>query len=267
MRILTFLTLLSLVVSTACRAADSYVQPERVLFVGNSLTYVGNVPAIYSALAVANGRPAISDMIVQGGATLTQRVSDGTVARALAGGEYTALVLQERGGDLICSFGPESCADSRAAIQTLAHLANQKGVSVVLLGTYQPNPVASQDLVEKEAAAAKEAGILYVEVSEKLRKLRSVAPELTWFASDGMHPGRDLALLNAVLVHQALHDSLPRADLLIVAAPVYGTTSGLTEDLRRADDPPPLLDTPSEVQYTSDTLEKLLNIISSTGSS
>src|SRR6056297_941890 len=79
--------------------------PDRVLFVGNSLTYYGNVPAIFSALAEASGKPVTSDMIVVGGAELTERVADGTVARALDERRYTALVLQERGGALIGSFG------------------------------------------------------------------------------------------------------------------------------------------------------------------
>jgi len=99
-----------------------------VLFVGNSLTYVGNVPAVLSALAAANGKPFPSDMIASGGATLTQRVSDRSVVRALETNQYTALVLQERGGDLICSFGPDSCLQSRQAIKALAILAKAKGV-------------------------------------------------------------------------------------------------------------------------------------------
>lgn len=265
MRILA-LTVLSLFVCLSCHATDANEQPERVLFVGNSLTYVGNVPAIYSALAVNNGRLVASDMIVRGGATLTQRASDGSVRRALAEGRYTALVLQERGGDLVCSFGPESCINSRATIKSLAALAKEQGVSVVLLGTYQPNPVASRILVEKEGAAADEAGIFYIEVSEKLQELRKVAPELAWFAADGMHPGKDLALLNAMLVHRALHGSLPNAEPLTVAAPIYGITTGLTETLRKADDPAPLPNMPNEVHYSSDTLERLLSLIGNASS-
>lgn len=268
MRILALLVLPFLIVCASCRAIDHrQEQSERVLFVGNSLTYVGNVPAIYSALAAANGRPATSDMIVRGGATLAQRVADGSVARALAARKYTALVLQERGGDLMCSFGPDSCIQSREAIKALASLAKQQGVAVVLLGTYQPHPAASRNLVEKESSAAEAAGIAYIEVSEKLQLLRRVAPELAWFATDGIHPGKDLALLNAMLVHQTLHGSLQKPRPLTVTAPIYGSTSGLTEALRQADAPPPLPDTPGEVRYTLDTLEKLLNTISSTGSS
>lgn len=56
--------------------------PQRVLFVGNSLTYVGNLPATFAALANANDQRVHSAMIVQGGATLEQRVADGSVVAA-----------------------------------------------------------------------------------------------------------------------------------------------------------------------------------------
>jgi hypothetical protein len=257
MRALALLALSLVLALTSCRAGST-ARPDRVLFVGNSLTYVGNVPAIYSTLAAANGDPATSDIIVRGGATLHQRASDGSVARALAENRYTALVLQERGGDLVCAFGPGSCVQSRQAIKALAGLARAKGVKVVLLGTYQALPSASRKLVEMEAVAAAEAGIQYVEVSEKLRQLRATAPELAWFATDGMHPGKDLALLNALLVHQALRGSYPKPEAITVKAPIYGISSGLTEELRQSDAPAPLPNTPGEVHYSSEAFRKLL---------
>lgn len=267
MRISALLAISILLTCASCTTQSSPKPPERVLFVGNSLTYVGNVPAVLSALAEANGEPVASDMIVKGGATLTDRVADGSVARALKEKNYTALVLQERGGDLICAFTPDSCAQSREAIKALVALAKEQDVNVVLLGTYQPLPEVSQRLIKEESTAAAEAGIPYIEVSEKLQQLRRTAPELTWLANDGMHPGKDLALLNAVLIYKTLLGSLPSPQPLLVNAPIYGSTSGLTEAVRSSDAPPPLPGTPTEVHYPSDTLEKLLGVFSSTGGS
>lgn len=263
MRLFALLAPAVLLICASCNTLTSPDRTERVLFVGNSLTYVGNVPAVFSALAAANGKPFASDMIVRGGATLTQRVSDGSIARALEERKYTAIVLQERGGDLMCSFGPDSCVQSRQALKSLATLARQKGLYVILLGTYQSDRTASRRLITEEASAAAEAGIPYIEVSEKLQRLRTTAPELTWFADDGVHPGKDLALLNAVLIHKALRGSLPSPGPLAVIAPIYGSTSGLTETLRQADAPPPLATTPGEVHYSSDTVGKLLGIAAS----
>lgn len=261
MRALLLLILFCALGSTSCRVFEPQDQASKVLFVGNSLTYVGNVPAIYAALSAAGGQAESAYMIVRGGATLTQRVADGSVAQALAESKYTTLVLQERGGDLVCSFGPDSCVQSRQAIKHLADLGRQKGVKVVLLGTYQPHPSFSRHLVEKESQAAAEAGIPYIEVSEKLQCLRSTQPQLAWFAPDGMHPGKDLALLNGLLIYQELQGALPAAQSLTVKAPIYGSTSGLSQALRAANAPPPLTDTPLEVHYPAETMAMLLSAV------
>lgn len=252
--------LLAFSTGVACSARHGAVDGQRILFVGNSLTYVGNLPAVYSALASANGHPTRSDMIVSGGATLSQRVADGSVREALSGGGYSMLVLQERGGDLACFFGQDSCMESRKALDELAGLARENGVEAVLLGTYQASPAASRNIVEAESAAAAEAGIHYAEVSETLQRLRESEPDLAWFADDGMHPGTDLALLNAIALHRVLHAALPAALPLEVSAPIYGTTSGLDSRPRRADDPPPLPATPSGTSYPASTLEAILRI-------
>jgi hypothetical protein len=185
-------------------------------------------------------------------------VTDGTVARALVKKHYTAVVLQERGGDLMCSFGPDSCKQSRQAIRALVSLAKKAGARTFLLGTYQGNPMASERLVEAESAAASEAAIPYIEVSRKLQKLRATSPGLGWFAPDGMHPGPELALLNATLLHQALLHKPARPISFTVSAPIYGSSSGLVENVRKAEDPPPLPGTPTGIEYTSDTLNTLL---------
>jgi hypothetical protein len=256
-----FVALLSLVGCVSHDARGPQLPPDRVLFVGNSLTYVGNVPAVLSALAAANGAPMASDMIVKGGATLSERVADGSVARALSERRYAWLVIQERGGDLMCSVGPESCVQSRHAIGELVRMGDAHGVKVVLLGSYQPHPTASRSIVQKESAAAADAGIAYVEVSETLRRLRDIAPDLVWFASDGMHPGKDLALLDAIRLHQVLRGRLPAPVPLTVKAPIYSVSSGLDAVLRSSDAPPPRSGTVPGMLYDAETIRRITEVV------
>jgi hypothetical protein len=237
--------------------------PMSVLFVGNSLTYVGNTPAVLDSIASANGGAVASDMLVKGGATLTQRFADGSIAVALAAKPYSAVVLQERGGDLMCSFGPGSCLDSRRSLQSIVAAARSSGARVYLLGTYQDDPRASKALVAAESAAAAEAGIPYIEVSEKFQVLRSSAPNMRWHALDGVHPGADLALLNAVSLYRELLGALPKSRPFTVKAPIYGITSGLTGTLRGAEDPAPLNTTPRGVRYSAASLRMVLRAMSS----
>lgn len=241
-----------------CTAQRPGKQPDHVLFVGNSLTYVGNLPAVFSALANANGHPVRSDMIVQGGATLSERVKDGSVVRALATKRYTTIVLQEHGGDLMCLPRRDLCIQSQRAIKSLAQAARNTSVNIVLMGTYRDQPWESRALVRGELRAAALAGIAYIEVSEKLQRLRRAEPELHWFQPDGVHPGKDLALLDAMLIYKQLYGSGPELKSFTVNALIYPGNSGQPQTSRAADATPSRVQIPVPVSYSSATIEKLL---------
>ena len=209
-----------LVASLTVCAPIQQKQPIAVLFVGNSLTYVGNLPAVFDALAASSGKKVQSDMIVRGGATLTQRVTDKSVERAVAAKHYDFVVLQERGGDSICSFGPTSCTESEASLRILAKAASQHGAKPIFLGTYQALPQVSQALVQAEAAAAG-SSIPYVSVSDHLARATQSQPNANWFYTDGMHPGHDLILLEAALLYRSIFGELPRNAGFTVTAPMY----------------------------------------------
>jgi hypothetical protein len=194
----------------------------RLLFVGNSLTYVGNLPAVLEALAASNRKPLESDMIVKGGATLTERVADGSVERALSARHYDYVVLQERGGDTICAFGPTSCKDAEASLGVLARVAVAHGAKPILLGTYQAMPQVSRELVGAESAAASRLSIAYVPVSDRFQTAIGSAPAAEWLFEDGAHPGHDLVLLEAALLYRQVFGALPSPGAFSVHAPMFG---------------------------------------------
>ena len=214
-------TILLLALLAVCVPMQAREKPVSVLFVGNSLVYVGNLPAVFDALAGTAGTPVRSDMIVKGGATLKQRVDDGTVERALKAKHYDFVVLEERGGDLVCAFTPESCAESAAAIGELGRLIRAQGAKPLLLGTYQGLPRASDALLSGEAAAATGAGMPYIAVSGRLAKGKASLPDAAWMHADGGHPGHDLILLDAVLVYTQMFGHAPPAVGFRVEAPMY----------------------------------------------
>lgn len=264
MRKLVFLGLLALLLCVPCSAKRLRAQPEGVLFVGNSLTYVGNLPAVFSALARANGHDVRSYMIVQPGGTLSERVADGTVPGALRQCGCRILVLQERGGDLFGSFGPDALAQSKRAVTALARAGRERGARVVLLGTYN-SPDVSHHLVLMEGAAANAAGIPYIAVSDLLWRLRKADPSLEWLRKEGWHPGNALALLDAMLLYKQLYGAYPAAKGFVVRAPIYGTHSGLKPEIRKADAPPPNPATPRSVAYSTVIVGKLLRLLGKPG--
>lgn len=250
--------LILLLACLPCNAQEPAQQADHVLFVGNSLIYVGNLPAVFSALANANGHPVRSDMIVQGGATLDDRVRDGSVVRALATNQYTTMILQERSGHLMCSLRAALCLQSQRAIKRLAKAAHDKGATTILLGTYQQQPWASLELVEGESRAAARAGIAYIEVWKKLQHLHQAEPELDWYQADRIHPGKDLTLLDAILIYRQLFGTVPEAKSFTVNALIYADNSGQAEDSPTTDATHPKVRIPTPVTYSSATIERLL---------
>ncbi len=206
----------------ACLGTASHAgeKPLQVLFVGNSLTYVGNLPAVFTAMAADNGHAAHADMLVNGGATLTRWLDSGAVPRALKARHYDYVILQERGNDFACGFGPQVCKDSRRALHALAGIARSAGARPILMGTYQIGHDASETLVAAESRAAKAEGMPYIDVSTALNEGRARVPYDDWFAKAG-HPGHDLVLLEAVLVYRQLYGGLPQSRPLEVRAPMF----------------------------------------------
>lgn len=249
-----WILLLMLLFAFAGCAAEP--QPGKALFVGNSLIYVGNLPATYAALSTANGHPLQSQMIVNGGAFLDERHVDGSVQRALAEHPPQLLVLQEQGGALLCMPDESTCTKSQAAIKALAKAGNEAGASVLLLGSYQPHPAASVRLITKEGEAAEQAGIPYVAISEALRSATAAAPDLQWYDADGMHPGPALTLLDAIQLYRTVHGRLPERGFS-VEAPIYLPKSGLDANLRNADERAPLADTPTHIDYPDAMVQRI----------
>jgi len=90
------------VVASHAAVHSVYAAERRILFVGNSLTYVNNLPGAFASLAPPDLSLSV-DMIARPGATLSDYVGDPVFDDAIASGRYTDVILQERGGMAFCA--------------------------------------------------------------------------------------------------------------------------------------------------------------------
>jgi hypothetical protein len=86
-------------------------QPLRVLFVGNSLTYVNDLPRMVQELSSAAGEPRslVVKQVAEGGFTLQQHWEGGRFLQALGEASWDIVVLQEQ------SLLPSLSKEQRAA--------------------------------------------------------------------------------------------------------------------------------------------------------
>src|SRR4051812_10943292 len=85
----------------ACLTALShkiFSQPQtfRVLFIGNSYTYVNNLPQIVADVASSMGDSLIFDSYTIGGYTLEQHFADTNCTNKIKAGGWDYVILQEQ---------------------------------------------------------------------------------------------------------------------------------------------------------------------------
>jgi hypothetical protein len=172
-----------------------------VLFIGNSYTYVNDLPGTLAQISLAPGaRPHIvTASVTQGGATLSD-LWGGTSARAaIAGGGFSHVVLQEQSETPPCSpvlfhqyadlFGGaiQAAAATPVLYETWARAdASSDYAAYPCLGGA---PTAMQDeLLVAYADAATEVGGVLVPAGEAWRALRDSHSPIGLFQSDASHP-------------------------------------------------------------------------------
>jgi hypothetical protein len=251
--------LLALLLPAAVCSADPPAATIRVLFLGNSLTYVGNLPAVFACLCDASGHKCSVEMIVKGGAALHDRAIDGSLDRPDVAQRFDYVVLQERGGDLIDLPDEAARKSAESAAESLVLTARRLGMKPILLGTYQPWP-SSDPLVAAESNLSAKLKLPHVAVSNYLECGKRENASLRWLYSDGMHPGSDLTLMMAMALHREIFGSYPPAVPITVRAPIYGASSGLTSE-SFASTQAVRPGTPTSIDYGATTLQSVSGVL------
>jgi hypothetical protein len=209
--------LLAMALPAWAQTAAPAPAPElHVLFVGNSLTYVNNLPRLLRAMAASQpGKPAITTMTYAApGGTVAERWADGHAAAALRDGHWDVLVLQERGGLLACMVDSErrqesECRASERAHRDFAELAGSRGSRVLLLATWGPDGDWQRRLDEaiRKLSGKLRAGgadVAVVPAGSTLRAWARRQPADAPAFPDGVHPGLPASLVIAAQLYRAV---------------------------------------------------------------
>lgn len=210
-------------------------KPLRVLFIGNSYTYVNDIPRMIRTLGETAGVPPRieSEEVTVGGARLADHWTTGTAQQKIALGGFHYVVLQ--GQSLEPVFSPESFADYATRFANEAVKVNARPTLYVTWarapgdGMYAftetgGTPDALQDRLTKSygAVAAKFPTALVVKVGEAFRASLAARPTLALHVEDRSHPSVAGSYLAACTFYVALSGHAVPA---IAAAP-----SGVTAD-------------------------------------
>lgn len=198
-------------------AAAAEPRELRVLFIGNSLTYVNNLPATVRALAAAQPAPVriVTATYAAPGGTVAERWKDGHAADALRNGRWDAVVLQERGGLLACLVDAElrsqaECRASERAHKQFAELASARGAHTLLLATWGPDETWQLKLDRAIKQLASRSSAQVVPAGSTLRTYAAQHPQPPTFP-DKVHPGLPATVIMAAQLYRAIVGSDARA--------------------------------------------------------
>ncbi len=208
--ILIVLLLLSASCPAATSAETAAPSKTRVLFVGNSLLYVNNLPRMASALAASQpGGPQVETAtFVAPGGNLAQRWDDGHAADAMRKGAWEVLVLQERGGLLACMADADKrqeaeCRNSQRAHRQFSELAKTRGVRVLLIATWGPDALWQQKLDRGVRTIARGSNAEVLPAGAVLRAYAATHPQAPLFDA-GFHTSLQGSLILAAQLYRAI---------------------------------------------------------------
>lgn len=178
----------------------------RILFIGNSHTYVNDVPGILQALADSGGDRKLAVMsVAPPNYALIDHVYDAETARQLAKGGWAYVVMQQ-------GWTPAGvCQDTlRLAASLFATPIEAQGGTPALYQTWPPanRPGQWQGTIESYRLAAKDIDGLLFPVAEAWLAARQRAPTLSLY-QDGLHANTAGAYLAALVMYARIFDTTP----------------------------------------------------------
>ena len=198
----------------------------RVLFVGNSLTQVNDVPGMVRALAAAAGLAWTVEAQLAGGAGLQDHWGRGLVQARIREGDWDAVVLQQ---------GPSSLEESRVTLRHWARVFDELvresgGRSALYMVWPERSRFAWFDRVrDSYALAARDVDGWFLPAGQSWRVAWEEEPALQLYGGDGFHPAVAGSWAAALTIFGGLSEH-PLDDL---PAPA-GMDSTTAERLRRA---------------------------------
>lgn len=202
-------------------------RPRRVLFIGNSLTAVNDVPGLVAALASAAGKPLHVEAVTLSGASLDDHWQEGSARRRLApGGERWDVVILQQGP----SSRPESRELLRKDAIRWAAAARAAGAEPALYMVWpiQSEPERWDDVRASYKGAADAVGGLFLPAGEAWREAARLDPGLALYSADGLHPTLAGSYAAALVIHARLGGGSP------LGAPALGVDAAAARTLQRA---------------------------------
>lgn len=189
--------------------------PARILFIGNSLTYANDLPAMVCALARAAGRQAVCASVAKPDYGLEEHWNEGRVQKEIARG-WDVVVLQQ---------GPSALPESRRLLVSYARKLDgeiRKAGARPALYMVWPSQTRRGDfpaVSQSYAVAARQIEGVLLPAGDAWRAVWDIDDRIQLYSDDGFHPSHSGSYLAAVVIYSQLFGTPPPSDAFLGEEP------------------------------------------------
>lgn len=201
------------------RCSDLPDQPcTRLLFIGNSYTYVNDLPGMFAQLAGSGGHPVETRTLAEGGWTLADHVNDKNTLPAIQSGKWDYVVLQEQSE--IPAVNSSRVAGMYPAARTLVQWITENGETPMFFMTWAHQGGDPQYGLNDFDSMQNQTVVGYMTIAHELRvpvapagyawwTARKQYPDIVLWQSDGSHPDMSGTYLAACVFYAAIFHQSP----------------------------------------------------------
>ena len=192
--------------------------PLHVLFIGNSYTYLNNLPAMLEGLAASSQPPLRIETraITRPGVRLQQHWDRGEALAALRSSHWDYVVLQEQSTlGLLLIDGRHEVNDPELAFHPYAKRfveeARKVGAQPLFLLTWarRDTPDSQARLTQAYMSVARELGAPIIPAGLAWARVRQENPDVVLYNEDGSHPSPAGSYLTACALYATLTGTSP----------------------------------------------------------
>ncbi|HNP96901.1 MAG TPA: hypothetical protein PKJ63_14775 [Cyclobacteriaceae bacterium] len=206
------LLFISIVLLCSCRTAEEEPSPlpvipapedadVRVLFVGNSLTFFNDLPALVSELGAMDGIGIYSESITKPNYSLQDHWNEATVRTAIETRKFDLVIAQQ---------GPSALPESQVLLLNYATLLanhckdNDTQLAMYMVWPSKERSFDHDNVIYSYTQAAEKTGSLLCPAGLAWKYAWKVDPDLPLYTYDFFHPGVMGSVLAAMTIYGAI---------------------------------------------------------------
>lgn len=176
-------------------------KPVSILFVGNSLTYVNNLPEKVRQIAKEKGMHINTVMLASPDYALVDHLAEGKLPQMVYEGQFTYLVVQQ--GPSSQSEGRDLLMNAVSELQKICEANNTKLALYMVWPAYQ-NYHHFNGVIKNYTDAATRVNAILCPVGAEWKKYIDRTGDISYYGSDQFHPSAKGTQVAAEIIYNSL---------------------------------------------------------------